>query len=139
MDRQAWCTPYSSAATSQYQLITEQFSLLLTRNIGLQTDVDGLVEEVSVASEASPSSPISPLQQGSSPHALAPEQTGKPPAAPVALHHFRLHCLLHWCTGLTLLTLVCQAHWVNTCGYSKQQGVGSLCTQYITSFSTQVT
>jgi len=64
----------------------------------LQTDVDGLVEEVSIATEASPSSPVSPLQQGSSPHTLAPQQTGiQPealiafllvwPAALVALHH----------------------------------------------------
>ena len=42
------------------------------------------MEEVSIASEASPSSPISPLQQGSSPHALLPQQTGIQPAAPIA-------------------------------------------------------
>ncbi|KAL0022404.1 hypothetical protein WJX77_008671 [Trebouxia sp. C0004] len=58
----------------------EQRNLLLKRAYdvisNLQTDVDGLVEEVSIASEASPSSPISPLQQGSSPHALSPQQTG---------------------------------------------------------------
>ena len=108
------------AATSQHVPINDQLELLLTTKLGLQTDVDGLVEEVSIATEVSPSSPVSPLQQGSSPHAFLPQQTGIPPAAPVALHPLRLHCLLHRCTVLTLLSNVCQAHWAGSYGCSKK-------------------
>ncbi|KAL0030919.1 hypothetical protein WJX79_001187 [Trebouxia sp. C0005] len=61
-----------SAAEQRNSLLKRAYDVISN----LQTDVDGLVEEVSIASEASPSSPISPLQQGSSPHALSPQQTG---------------------------------------------------------------
>ena len=42
----------------------------------MQTDVDGLVEEVSIPSGASPGSPSSPWQQGSNPVAASAQQTG---------------------------------------------------------------